>query len=86
LHWQGSQGRCINLGKDTGTTPRQFLKRLVVELFQERRNGLIDLIHRVKLLVAQAHQNPALNDLHGRFGLGLLESPELPVMRAMVRP
>ena len=32
LHWQASQGRGVDLGKDTGAAPRLFLKRLVVEL------------------------------------------------------
>ena len=72
LHWQRSQSRCIDLGKDTGAAPGQFLKRLVVELHQERRNGLVDLIDSLEFLVAQAHQNPALHHLYGRLSFGLV--------------
>ena len=65
LHGQGAQGRGINLGKDTGAAARQLLKRLVVELHQQRCNGHIDLIDGLEFLMAQAHQYPALDHLHG---------------------
>ena len=65
LQRQGAQGRGVDLGKDTGAAACELLKRLVVELHQQRRNGLVDLIDGIELLVAQAHQDPALHHLHG---------------------
>ena len=65
LHRQGAQGRCVDLGKDTGAAARQLLKRLVVVLFEQRRNGFVALIDGLEFLVAQAHQNPAFRHLYG---------------------
>lgn len=43
-----------------------------IELLQQGCDGLVDLIHRGELLMAQAHQNPALHHLHGGFDLALV--------------
>ena len=66
------QRRGIELGKCTGATARQLLKRLGIELLQERRNGLVDVIDRGKLLMAKSHQNPALDHLHCGLNLAFV--------------
>lgn len=55
-----------------GAAAGQLLKRLGIELFQERCDGLVDVIDRGKPLVAQAHQNPALHHLHGGLDLAFV--------------
>lgn len=72
LQRQRLQGRCVEFGKRTGAASGQLLKRLGVELRQERADGLVDVIDGAKLLVAQAHQDPALHHLHGRLDLTLV--------------
>ena len=72
LQRQGLQGRCVEFGERTGAAAGQLLKRLGVELLQQRADGLVDVIDGGKLLVAQAHQDPALHHLHGRLDLALV--------------
>jgi len=69
---QGLQGWGVKLRKRTGAAAGQLLKCLGIELFQERCDGLVDVIDRGKPLVAQAHQYPALHHLHGRFHLAFV--------------
>ena len=45
----------------------------------------LGVIDAVKLLVAQAHQDPALHHLHGRLDLSFLIGPELPAVRPLER-
>ena len=72
LQRQGLQCWRIQLCKRAGSAARQPLECLVVELFQQRRDGLVDIVHARKALVAQSHQDPALDNLHSRFDLGLV--------------
>ena len=72
LQRQRQQGRRVDFREGAGAAAWQLLERLVVEPREQRRHGLIDLVHAGELLMAQARHDPALDDLHRRFGLGLV--------------
>ena len=69
---QWLQGRCIQLRKCARSATRQFLERLVVEHLQQWHDRFVDIVHAVKPLMAQSHQDPALHNLHRRLHLGLI--------------
>ena len=60
----GQQGRRIQRGEGAGAASGQLLERLLVELRQQRRDGLVDLVHAGELVMAQARHDPALDDLY----------------------
>ncbi len=72
LQRQRQQGRRVDLGEGAGAAARQLLERLVVEPGQQQRHRRVDLVHAGELLVAQPRHDLALDDLHRRFGLGLV--------------
>jgi hypothetical protein len=72
LCWQGQEGRGIELGKGAGTAAGELLKQLVVQAREQRCHSVVDGLHRVKALVAQACQYPALHQQYAEFNLGFV--------------
>jgi hypothetical protein len=72
LQCQRLQGWRVKRHEAAGAAARQLLEWLLVEPCQQRRDGRIDLMHAVKLLMAQARHDPAFDDQHRRFRLGLV--------------
>jgi len=86
LQRQRHQGRRIDLGEGAGAAAGQFLERLVVEAREQRRHSLINLVHAGEALVAQARHDPTLDDLHRRFGLGLIVGQQMLSMTTATHP
>jgi hypothetical protein len=72
LQTQLLQSRGIQIGKRAGSAAGQPLEGLAVEPIEQRGHGLVQIVHAGKPLVAQAHQDPALDNLHGRLGPGFV--------------
>jgi hypothetical protein len=50
-----------------------------IEPLQQRRNGVVDLVHGYKLLMAQSRHHPTFHDLRRRLNLGFLVSHQLSI-------
>jgi hypothetical protein len=61
LHRQGHQGRRVDLREHAGAAARQLLKRTLVEPLQQGGDGVVDFFHTGELMLAQACQDPALD-------------------------
>ena len=72
LTGQGSEGGLIELLKRLAAVARQLLERLLVQLLEQDTDALVQLGQREEGVVAQADQDPALDDLHADLGLGLI--------------
>ena len=72
LQRQWQQSRRIDFGEGAGAAAGQFLECLRVEACEQRCDGVVDLMHAAKLLVAQTHHDPAFDDLHCGLCLGLV--------------
>jgi hypothetical protein len=49
--------------------------RAVIDFFQQLSDPLVERVEREEDLIAQPRQDPALDDLHGHFHLGLVSRP-----------
>jgi len=69
---QGLQGRGVQLVKGTAPAAWQLLEWTMVEVDQQSGNGVIEFAQAEELAVAQARQDPAFDQEHGTFDLGLV--------------
>ncbi len=72
LSRQGLEGRPIQLLEGLPAVAGQLLERLVVEFDQQAGDAAVELGQREEGVVAQPGQDPALDDLDGDLGFGLV--------------
>ncbi|MNH21910.1 hypothetical protein D3C79_817440 [compost metagenome] len=72
MHRQRSQRRAVQLLKRFTPVTGQLLEWALVEFVQQGPDALVELGKREEGLMAQAGQDPALDDLHTHFRLGFV--------------
>ena len=72
LQRQRHQGRSINFLEHAGPAARQLLEGALVEVLEQRGQGVVDLVDAGELVLAQPRQDPALHQLHAELDLGFV--------------
>lgn len=67
---QRFHGRAVEGLERPSPRARELLEPTIVELFEQLRDGVIELGEREEHAVAQSRENPALRNQHARFDLG----------------
>ena len=69
---QGTERRLFEFLEQCASGPREFLKRPLVERYQQLGDGAVKVIEVEEGLMSKAGENPAFDDLHGDLHFGFV--------------